>query len=80
MKNKQQAVKTFYNVMNFLVMSEEHRGLQLPNWFTDLSTRIQNKQLVEDELTDLYYQLDQQLTRAFGSKISKDLIPNRFMA
>ena len=80
MKNKQEAVKTFYNVMNFLVMNEEHRLLQLPNWFTDLSNRIQNKQLVEDELTDIYHQLDQQLSQTFGSKISKELIPNRYMA
>ncbi len=80
MKNKQQAVKTFYSVMNYLVMNEKNRSQQLPDWFTKLSNRIQKKQIMEDELMDIYYQLDKQLTNCFGSKVSKKLIPNRFMA
>ncbi len=80
MKNKQQAVKTFYNVMNYLVMSENHRAVKMPSWLTDLSTRIQKEKLEEGELTEIYYELDQKITSSFGSQISKELIPNRFMA
>lgn len=78
--NKQQAVKTFYSVMNYLVMEQKNSAAQLPVWFTELSARIKNNFLIEEELTEIYYQLDQKLTSTFGAQISKTLIPNRFMA
>ncbi len=77
---KQQAVQTFYNVMNYLVMDEKNRTIELPEWFIELSGRIQKNQIVEDELSEIFYLLDKRITNYFGSDISRQLIPTRYMA
>jgi hypothetical protein len=72
--NKQQLVQTFYKVMNYIVMEEPQKTIQLPYWLNEITATVQTNQLNQDDIRQVLRTLKNRMSSYYGEEVAHKLL------
>ncbi len=78
--NKQQLVQTFYKVMNYIVMEEPQKSVELPYWFSEITAKAQEDNLNQDDIREVLRALKNRVASYYGVHVSNHLLNSSIIA